>query len=559
MRRIEAHEVPLDEVFSGRYAFRIPDYQRPYAWRREHAEQLLEDLAEALESGTDEPYFLGSIVLVKDPDESQADVIDGQQRLTTLTILLAVLRDLAPDPGLRAELDQRIVEPGSKVRQLGREPRLRLRERDQAFFNRHVQTQGATDAIAALDPAQLPTDAQRALRENAALLRATLATWPEDRRLRLAQTLAGRTFLVVVSTPDLASAHRIFSVMNARGLDLSPADIVKSLVIGGIGEAGGDQAAYADRWEEAEEELGRDDFADLFLHVRTIFAQERARKELLREFREQVLARFLPEQPAAFVDDVLVPYATAYRHLRDCAYVASSGAAGVNRWLRLLGEVDNNDWRPPALWALHHHRDDPAWLAAFLRRLERLAASMLVRRFYASPRATRYANLLKALDRGDGLDAAPLQLTAAERADTLARLRGDVSTVAPVRRFVLLRLDELLARDAGATYDHKIVTVEHVLPQRPARGSHWLTDFTAEERAHWTHRLANLVLLDRRRNSAASNYAFDRKKDLYFRSRDGIAGFALTWQVLAEPAWTPAVLARRQERLVGMLAREWEL
>lgn len=559
MRRIEAHEVPLDEVFSNRYAFRIPDYQRPYAWHRDHAEQLLDDLAETVEAGTDEPYFLGSIVLVKEADEAEADVIDGQQRLTTLTILLAVLRDLAGDPELRAELDQRIVEPGSKMRRLEREPRVRLRERDQAFFQRHVQTQGATDTIAELDPAQLPTDAQRAVRENTAALRGKLATWPDARRLALAQVLAGRTFLVVVSTPDLSSAHRIFSVMNARGLDLSPADLVKSLVIGGVGEAGGDQAAYADRWEEAEEALGRDDFADLFLHIRTIFAQERARKELLREFRAQVLARFLPDRPAAFVDDVLVPYATAYQQLRDCDFVASSGADEVNRWLRRLHGIDDNDWRPPALWALQHHRDDPAWIAAFLRRLERLAASMLIRRVYASPRATRYANLLKALERGEGLEAAPLRLAFSERADTLGRLRGDVYRVAPVRRFVLLRLDDLLADDAGATYDHRVVTVEHVLPQRPARDSHWLTDFTPEQRTYWTHRLANLVLLNRRRNSAAQNYAFDRKKELYFRSRDGVSAFALTTQVLAEPAWTPEVLARRQERLVELLAREWQL
>ncbi|GAA3657262.1 DUF262 domain-containing protein [Streptomyces sp. S1A] len=83
MQKLEAHEMPLHKVFSSDYDFQIPDYQRPYAWQEEQATQLLTDLLEALDRGTDEPYFLGSIVLVKDGGAPRAEVIDGQQRLTT--------------------------------------------------------------------------------------------------------------------------------------------------------------------------------------------------------------------------------------------------------------------------------------------------------------------------------------------------------------------------------------------------------------------------------------------------------------------------------------------
>jgi uncharacterized protein with ParB-like and HNH nuclease domain len=81
MQKLEAHEMPLHKIFSSDYDFRIPDYQRPYAWQEEQAVQLLTDLTEALERGNGEPYFLGSLVLVKTNGEPQADVIDGQQRL----------------------------------------------------------------------------------------------------------------------------------------------------------------------------------------------------------------------------------------------------------------------------------------------------------------------------------------------------------------------------------------------------------------------------------------------------------------------------------------------
>jgi hypothetical protein len=81
--------------------------------------------------------------------------------------------------------------------------------------------------LLALDAAFLKTDAQHSIKANAEALHTTLAGWTEDRLLSLVQMLGERTFLVVVSTPDLESAHRIFGVMNARGLDLSPADIVQ--------------------------------------------------------------------------------------------------------------------------------------------------------------------------------------------------------------------------------------------------------------------------------------------------------------------------------------------
>ena len=97
---IKAGQEKLARVFSNEYAFVIPNYQRPYAWVVEHAQALLSDVLEALDEALSAPkdaitYFLGSIVLIKQPGSADAKVVDGQQRLTTLTILLSVLRDLS--------------------------------------------------------------------------------------------------------------------------------------------------------------------------------------------------------------------------------------------------------------------------------------------------------------------------------------------------------------------------------------------------------------------------------------------------------------------------------
>ncbi|WP_320064195.1 DUF262 domain-containing HNH endonuclease family protein [Micromonospora sp. RTGN7] len=557
MQQLEAHEVPLHRIFCQDYDFRIPDYQRPYAWGKEQAGQLLDDLVEALERNSDEPYFLGSVVLVKQKGQAPAEVIDGQQRLTTLTILLAVLRDLTGDPGLRTALDTMIVEPGNAILKLAPKPRMSLRKRDAAFFEKHVQTTGEIPDLLTMKRDVFKTDAQVAIGANAQLLHERLSTWSEETRLRLLQMLSSQTFLVVVSTPDLHSAHRIFSVMNARGLDLSPADIFKSKIIGAMDESVAED--YASRWEDAEQALGRDDFAELFQHIRMIFVRKRAERELLKEFPEQVLDSYLPANAVGFVDDVLEPFAAAFAQIRDQGYSSHAGAAAVNAWFRRLAQLDNYDWRPPALWALRHHGDDPTWLDQFFRSLERLAASMLVRRVYATPRAQRYASLLRDLADGHDLAAPSFELSGEERQETVARLDGDLYSVGKACRYVLLRLDEIIGQAPGVTYDQPRITIEHVLPQRPKEDAEWRALFGEDELLHWTNRLGNLVLLNRTKNSQAQNYDFAKKKNLYFKSKGGVPTFALTVQVLVEDEWTPAVVQKRQADLLEALRAEWTL
>lgn len=558
---LKAHEHPLRKIFSSDFDFMIPHYQRPYAWGIEQALQLLDDLEDALTRNTGEPYILGSVVLVKPhEDEPVAHVIDGQQRLTTLSLLFAVLRDLAGDDSTRTVLGNMVLEPGVALDGIAAKPRLRLRDQDAQFFSQHVQTPGSLTGLLSLTDQALQTDSQKAIRNNAKALHERLSLWPEDRRNALASLSRNRTFLVVVSTPNLASAHRIFSVMNARGLDLTPADIFKSQVIGAISTL--DQETYAKSWETAEQNLGRDDFANLFLHLRMIIAKVRGQRELLLEFPQQVLDAYVDnDKAAAFVDDLLLPYATAYGHLVDQDYDDQDDKwKKVNDWLQRLLQLDNNDWRPPALWALKHHHDDPVFLDAFLRKLERLAASMLLRRVYATPRVQRYADLLKQVDDNDeGLSAAAFELSEEEKKETRHKLAGELYKVQPVRKYVLLRLDELLANNPGVSYAHKVISVEHVLPQNPKDNSHWVQDFTPEEREHWTHRLGNLLLLNRNKNSEAQNYDFAKKKTKYFTGPNGVAVFALTTPVITVPEWTPRVVEERQQALTAKLSHEWKL
>ena len=336
-------------------------------------------------------------------------------------------------------------------------------------------------------------------------------------------------------------------------MDLSPTDILKAETIGEITETS--QDVYTEKWEIIEEKLGRDGFRDLFAHIRMITLKTKLRQTLQADFQDSILKDI---NGIDFIDNTLEPYATVYETLLEASYESTQDAEEVNRYLRHLGRLDNFDWIPPAMSFFHRNPDDRERLMRFAKDLERLAYGLFVRRANINERINRYADVLRAIERDDNLfqPESPLQLSLGERDEIIRRLDGEIYLQTPVvRRTLLERLDSLLA-DTGASYMRTTITVEHVLPQNPSACSKWMTWFPKEEeRQKWTHRMANLVLLSRRKNSSASNWDFERKKNRYFQ-RGGAAPFALTTQVVSESEWTPEVLERRQQKLIGALRNE---
>ncbi|WP_448172021.1 DUF262 domain-containing protein [Rhizobacter fulvus] len=132
---LTAKEQSLAKIFSDDYVFTIPGYQRPYAWGKDQAQELLDDLLGALASAPAQlseaaPYFLGSIVLIKGETLPEATVVDGQQRLTTLTLLLSAIRATVQDASVQIGITKRIYEHGDVVSATQARYRLLMRERD---------------------------------------------------------------------------------------------------------------------------------------------------------------------------------------------------------------------------------------------------------------------------------------------------------------------------------------------------------------------------------------------------------------------------------------------
>ena len=558
--KITGKEYPLSKIFSSDFEYHIPGYQRPYAWTEVETGVLFDDLYDFFQTEPVDNYFLGSIVLIKEDDKPYAEVIDGQQRLTTLSILFAAMANSFKDKQYGISCRKYLQEAGSILEGIPAQPRLFLREKDQSFFSTYIQDI-QLDALAQIDMTTLDTEAKRHIQRNCQVLRDKFEeTFAEDSELlAFCHFLLTRCFLVAVSTPNQESAFRVFSVMNSRGLDLLPTDIIKSKTIGKL--PADEQVRYTEKWENMENLTGRDGFNEVFTHTRTIFAKERPKKNLLEEFSEYVM-KVIP--PKELIDNYLIPYTNAYYQLKNCAFSATQNADEINNLLYWLNKTNNYDWMPPAIKFLSEHSNDSAYVLWFIRKLERLASYLLVTSQDVNHRMDRYKWVLVEMDvRPNHSLSDPLiniELTKWEKEKFLEALNGEIYTMTAQRRnYIIQRLDSFVS-DGAASYNTKIFTIEHVLPQHPTENSNWMKLWPdTQVQKYWLNRIANLVPLTRQHNSSAQNYDFDVKKDKYFSSKNGTSSYTLTTQVLSVQEWTPAVVKKRQEMLIKTFSDRWEL
>src|SRR5436309_4193467 len=193
---IRGAEHPIKKIFSDDFVFTIPRYQRAYAWTTEQSEELLQDLLRALEGAHETiddlaPYFLGSIVLIKG-EEPDAEVIDGQQRLTTLTMLLSALRSLIKSESKYAEsLTGFLCEKGNVITGTPTRYRLRLRQRDAQFFQQYIQDAGGIEELKQITNLAL-SESQRNIRDNTLGFIRELQKFSEKQLIELTQFIFNR-------------------------------------------------------------------------------------------------------------------------------------------------------------------------------------------------------------------------------------------------------------------------------------------------------------------------------------------------------------------------------
>lgn len=588
---ISAAQKTIHEVLSPRhYQFVIPAYQRPYAWGKDQALALIGDLLDAFRDSPDEEYFLGSIVVVKRSTSSaEAEVVDGQQRLTSLSILMAVIRDLLP-LGSGADVTNLLVSSFMDTREIGLRLRTTGKNPDDVFFNRYIRSEEGFRELHTLCAA-LPSSQQCIVR-NALVMREVIVKWlnsetdPAASLLkRFLSYLCQKGCLVLVESTDFNSAYRIFSTMNNRGLALGVSDLLKALVLEQFQD---DQVrdSITETWEQEEADLTRlarsesDDLAEsrryfelLFSHIHRIKAKRRSSKNLFEDFRKDVFgisakaSDFGPNRAEEFVRDLLVPSSDAYEVILSKAVQIpdkNSGRLVNGLYLPLLESINNSDWQPVAISFLSRFQHQLAQAPEFFRLLERVAAISLVLGENVTKRASRYAPILRALEIGqqDALASLRDSVTSEDQSKALDVLASDLYGETHAF-YVMLRLDSALAEDGiSPSLSAPRASIEHVAPQTLKQ--EWKVDWPDGDHQSLVNKVGNLVLLSKRKNSRAQNFDFKTKKEAYFAAKDGKAGevatFPLVTRVLqAGNSWTPDTVRRNQEAYLSELKRVWDL
>ena len=555
--KISAKEYSLSKIFSADFEYHIPKYQRPYSWTEDEAAILFDDLYDFYELDNDDNYFLGSIVLIKSDNKPYSEVIDGQQRLTTLSIFLAVMADAFSTEQYKELCKAYLQEKGNQLEMISAQPRIFLREKDQGFFNQYIQALDL-QGLYQLDDETLDSEAKVHIQKNCQVFQQRFSEkfTNEDDLIKFCQFILNRCFLVVVSSPNQSSAFRVFSVLNSRGLDLLPSDIIKSKTIGSLVD--NIQDKYTEIWEEQELLVGRDGFNEVFAHTRTIFLKEKQKKNLLEEFSVNILEKINPKE---LIDKYIVPYSNAYYALKNEAYVSSKNAESINNLLYWLNKTRNYDWMPVAIKFLAEHENDSDATLSFVIKLERLASYLFVTSKGLNQRINRYKEVLEEMETGGNhyQNIKSLELKEIEKEEFLKTLDGEIYTLPSYRRnYIIQRLNSFVS-DGAVKFNGKIFTIEHVLPQNPPKDSKWLEVWSDSERKIWENRIANLVALTRQHNSQAQNYDFEEKKQKYFQSSNGVTSYPITTQVNGIKHWDPRTVETRQATLMKIFIDKWGL
>lgn len=588
-----ATQYPVHSLIShdGNTVYRVPPYQREYSWQKPQWEDLFDDLVDA-----DGAHFLGTIICLNATtdavDANILELVDGQQRMTTITLLLAAVHSILNEN--KSELDEDSLADLSNLRrQLVRKQDQQLRLRPQFQGNNHA------DYITVMEAAGLPVKPElvsymrsrrvwRCFRHFVDEIMDFAADQGVSLTVAAQRVLeaVNRAIIVKIEVDTHADAFVLFESLNNRGMALTPVDLIKNYLLAQAeGKAEMDITEAFERWNQMLTNLG-DNYAnhERFLrHFYNAFKAELPAVSKATVATRSNLIRIYETQVGQGVEgflDAIVPASKIYG--------------------RIVGQVSKNEVLDAKLTSLGRAQGAPSYmlLLFLMARSEKKAipsgevvqvADLLIDFFvrrnltgfpqtYALPRI--FMDVVDDLSGHTGSGAAQVVADAlrgqsASDETFLDRLVGPVyEDNSDVTRFVLTSLEQsamtketikdLWRRENG----HYVWTIEHILPQGPNLPTEWQAmlggkSAAAAAQGVFVHRLGNLTITGY--NGSLSNKSFDEKKAR--KDSDGKFigfknGLALNEDVVNQDKWTAkhietrtAELARRTLALFPLALR----
>lgn len=548
---MEAKECKIQDLLTENKKYIIPNYQRPYSWGADNAEQLIDDIFQSHISGDDE-YFIGSMICINKGNNS-FEVVDGQQRLTTLSLIVSELKKSIDNHGVKDDLQKRIL-PIDVYSDQADEPRLVVRRKEHDLYKYFILQDKSE-----YKPEKL-TATQQLFIDNSNSIRNYLSGKSQDELKKLAKYILQNVFVVFVQTNDFSSSFRLFNVLNNRGLPLSNADLLKNALFESASYMNKDPSQVENAWSSIEDTVGVSNL-DRFLTLHKMSEKkdrDRVLQKNLESFTESLKVDF--DNNAVEMSLMLVRSAKNYAKILDIDFNDLS----VNRIVMSLTSLSTDEWIPPLLAFLNRMATDKqlSWdsFKVFLKCFEQTYMHGWVKKQIKSQREMVCYSALVAIN--NGKSSQEILEHVCQHADNegfVAALDADLYEPKPsqvnLTKAILLRLDlEQQDESVLKTYTGRI-TIEHILPQKLSN-DYWTKRFTTEQHAAWLHKLGNLTLISGTKNSEAQNSDFYKKKNIYDKLNNK-SSFDLTREICTLSEWDIDALIHRHNTLKSVLAKIW--
>lgn len=390
---ISGAEYSLSKIFSADFDYVVSSYQCSYVWSVNQASELFNNLYNLYELGGDDAHLLGSVTLIKNEEVDFTEVIDGQQKLITLTILLALITS-----SIKIETCTEFLSYIQKYEKDSQDikikPKIKLKERDNLFFTKYIQSFNFEELMT-IDPLVLDNEFQRHIQANCDLLQDKLKVFHGNvlKLYKFYFFLIHNCFVFFIYTTHQVAAMKVLALANNKALNLLPLDIIKVEIIGMISTE--KHVKFINQWEKLEKKLGRNCFNKLLGYINFIYKKKSDREILLADFKDNVIN--MVSAPEHIVEEILLPYTEAYLVIKSQTYISISHAKEINYLLKWLNKINHFDWFPVAILFLTQKKDEPEYVFWFFTRLERLAVYLHICEKNINERIERYAQVIFSL------------------------------------------------------------------------------------------------------------------------------------------------------------------
>jgi len=582
----------IEQFFTGK-TLEIPAYQRDYAWSTSNIDDLFEDIEEAME--LDGGHYLGTFILSQIGRTAPVKVVDGQQRLTTLTMLLDALVDAVEDPAIKEHYR------GTYIKHPVHGPKFTVLGVNQAFFTALLNDENP----------QPESDGQQRLLAAYQWIRhrvAAIKTQQGQAAIREWLLAISRLEVLEFTEGNEGKAIRMFQSVNDRGVPLAKMDIAKSLLIyysnrflegeldALVSERFGEAFRCFSRLKKLAAEPGyqirlinRDPFRedDVLRYHYFAFDGEKHDVESGADYSatsETVLESFLKpalkgmrndrERLAAFIEDYVCDLERFFKGLLELAEATRS-----NRELYLLLVVQDLAATLYPLLVRLYNEDKldvrvPEHLDYTLLQLVELADLRVFKLQGTNPQADMAA-LMRDFGRLTPLQIAERLINFCQRFMPSARFEAKLANEEMFRNPGLPRIlleAESAARESSGLPRLEIadmvlvntegLTIEHILPQEPSFGVRPYGFHSAESYLEHMHLLGNLAPLEKRINSACSNSSVEKKMTeprLYRSSQFNLIKTLAAAGANKSPAYSKNALIERGGELARFAVKRWPL